>query len=529
MYESFFGLTGLPFKITPDERVFFGGGQRQSMLDALVYNVQRGEGLITVTGEVGTGKTTLVRVLVKQLSDRVQFVSIYTPNVQPLDMLYLLVSELGLSIPPHQPMYVLLDALRSYFLEQIRQDKQVVVLVDEAQTMPVETLEQLRLLSNWQTEDFKLVQIILFGQPELDAMLSHASVRQIKDRIVYQLQLMPFSEQDVAAYLEFRMRQVGYRGERMFSPEVVAAIYEQTKGFPRAVNKLADQVLMAAFADQSPVASMQHMMVPVKAARIHFVDKVKPSVTHSIHDMLGRVRDGASPQWLIALFSFLMFALVLGYWLFHSPVEEKAIEADAVQQTEPSLSVQGEAAVNASTLDVTHQQGESASVVGNTMSMGTSAAGARLPDKRLLGGQETQSDKTESMVSAASVEPKITKPSRDWARAHENTLQQMHQHALQKQYTIQVMSDPWRLREDFAQLSKSVLRKLPDNAHFFADYVLSDGRPRIALLYGVYNSYEEASEALQAVKLVTEQFQPVVIPFRQISNQMQQSTAVTSE
>ena len=163
MYESFFGLSGLPFKITPDDRVFFGGAQRQEMLDALLYTIERGEGLITVIGEVGIGKTTLARALVKKFPESVQIISIFMPNVQPLDMLYMIAQSIHLDVAPHQPKFAILEQLRGYFVKQHELGKHTLLLIDEAQTMPVETLEELRLLSNMQTDDFKLLQILLFG------------------------------------------------------------------------------------------------------------------------------------------------------------------------------------------------------------------------------------------------------------------------------------------------------------------------------------------------------------------------------
>jgi|GEM_PF-502458 len=248
MYESFFGLEQAPFKITPDTRTFFGGGRREELLNALLYTIQRGEGIVKVVGEVGSGKTTLLRKLATTLNDSpVRLVYINSPNMPARDILMFICNELGIKYQNTEPKFQLVGRLQKRLLDNHTDGKQVVLLIDEAQAMPLDTLEEVRLLSNLETESDKLLQIVMFGQPELDAHLDSAEVRQIKDRIAFSLRLEPFEQRELQEYLNFRLRAAGYIGNDLFTAAIVRKIYRQTQGYPRRVNLLADKILLAAF------------------------------------------------------------------------------------------------------------------------------------------------------------------------------------------------------------------------------------------------------------------------------------------
>ncbi|MBY4676533.1 AAA family ATPase [Marinobacterium arenosum] len=248
MYESFFGLENPPFKITPDMRAFFGGGKREELLSALLYTISRGEGIVKVTGEVGSGKTTLLRALAAKLEQSgIRLVYINSPNMPALDILLFICRELGLEPDGSEPKFVHVERLQAHLLDAHSRAERVVVLIDEAQAMPPETLEEVRLLSNLETDDDKLLQMVLFGQPELNDKLDRAELRQIKDRIAFELEVEPFSRTELKDYLNFRMRRAGYNGEDLFTDPVARQIHRHTRGFPRRVNLLADKVLLAAF------------------------------------------------------------------------------------------------------------------------------------------------------------------------------------------------------------------------------------------------------------------------------------------
>jgi len=183
MYLEHFGLKRPPFKITPDTSLFYSGNKRGAALEALKYAICSGEGIIKVVGEVGSGKTMLCRMLEIELGDDIDVVYIANPSLSPDNILHVIAFELKLSITSNSSKLEVMQKLQTYLLEKHAHNKQVVVFVEEAQGMPIETLEEIRLLSNLETNDDKLLQMVLFGQPELDEKLRNNSIRQLKERI----------------------------------------------------------------------------------------------------------------------------------------------------------------------------------------------------------------------------------------------------------------------------------------------------------------------------------------------------------
>ena len=272
MYNEHFGLSQPPFKITPNTAFFFPGGNRGPILDALVYAITQGEGIVKVTGEVGSGKTMLCRMLESHLPDTVETVYLANPSVAPGEILHAIAFELHLELPPDASRLQVMQLLQEHLLKRHAEGRQVVLFVEEAQATPVDTLEEIRLLSNLETQHHKLLQIVLFGQPELDETLSDLNIRQLKERITHSFRLDPLNTVDIRAYLNFRMRQAGYKGPDLFSVGAVREIARASLGLTRRINIIADKALLAAYTEQTHEISPHHVLVAAKDAE--FIDIV---------------------------------------------------------------------------------------------------------------------------------------------------------------------------------------------------------------------------------------------------------------
>jgi type II secretory pathway predicted ATPase ExeA/septal ring-binding cell division protein DamX len=247
MYLEHFGLNEAPFKITPHTEFFFDGANRGETLEALLYAITSGEGMVKVTGEVGAGKTMLCRVLMERLPETVETIYLAVPSLSRDEMLAVIAGDLGLEVQGGNTTK-LMRALQERLVEIHLEGKQVVALIDEAHAMPVETLEEIRLLSNLETSHDKLMQIVLFGQPELDQTLVQPNMRQLKERITHSFNLLPLPARDIKDYLNFRLRAAGYKGPDLFGADALKLIAEASEGLTRRINIYADKTLLAAYA-----------------------------------------------------------------------------------------------------------------------------------------------------------------------------------------------------------------------------------------------------------------------------------------
>ncbi len=259
MYASHFGLTELPFSITPDTSFFYGHSSYQDALNTLLVSVRSGEGFIKVVGEVGTGKTLLCRKLLASLEE--DFVTAYIPNpyLEPMTLLLAVADELGVVYGGEANQHHLLKSITAFLVDVHARGRRVVLCLDEAQAMPIETLEALRLLSNLETERRKLLQVVLFGQPELDARLDDPSIRQLRQRISFSCNLGAMSVEDVEYYVAHRLGVAGYRGPRLFSREAVRTLHRASRGIPRLVNVLAHKAMIAAFGEGVHLVGMRYV------------------------------------------------------------------------------------------------------------------------------------------------------------------------------------------------------------------------------------------------------------------------------
>ena len=249
MYKAHFGLREQPF----------GSTSHQEALNTLLVAVKNGEGFIKITGEVGTGKTLLCRRFLATLDQN--FVSAYIPNpyLEPRTLLFALAEELKVTLPREADQHQLLKGLSRALLHFAREGKSVVLCLDEAQAMPVETLEAMRLLTNLETEKRKLLQVVLFGQPELDHKLDQEAVRQLRQRITFQYRLTALGRDEVDHYLAHRLRVAGYRGNRMFTRPAVKTLHSASRGVPRLINIIAHKSLLLAFGEGLPQVLPRHV------------------------------------------------------------------------------------------------------------------------------------------------------------------------------------------------------------------------------------------------------------------------------
>ena len=249
MYLAHFSLREPPFGLAPDTSFAFACTPHQEALNTLLVAVANGEGFMKVTGEVGTGKTLLCRRFLSQLDEN--YVTAYIPNPQldPHGLLLALLEELRVDFDRNGDQHLHLKALYRALLDYARAGKRVVVCLDEAQAMSLETLESLRLLSNLETEKRKLFQVVLFGQPELDEKLAHGSVRQLRQRITFQYHLSPLSRRELDYYVTHRLRVAGYTGDRLFHAGALKALHRASAGVPRLINVVAHKALLAAFGE----------------------------------------------------------------------------------------------------------------------------------------------------------------------------------------------------------------------------------------------------------------------------------------
>jgi general secretion pathway protein A len=247
MYTSFFGLNEKPFSITPDPRYLFMSERHTEALAHLIYGVKESGGFIQLTGEVGTGKTTLVRSLLQQLPESADVALVLNPQLSRSEFLWAICEELGVSLPEAtDSINLLTNALNTYLLRNHGKGRRTILIVDEAQNLRVDVLEQIRLLTNLETTKQKLLQIILIGQPELRALLARNDMRQLAQRITGRYHLEPLSRDETGAYIEHRLKVAGGVGP-IFSQAAKREIFRLARGIPRMINVIADRALLGAF------------------------------------------------------------------------------------------------------------------------------------------------------------------------------------------------------------------------------------------------------------------------------------------
>lgn len=275
LYLDHFGLSKPPFQITPDPDFFFSGGRRGDILSALLHVAAHDEGIITLVAEVGSGKTLLARLMISRLGPEICAVYLANPCFSRDEIIVAIARDLGLT-GLDGSIEGKLAALQQELLRRHAAGQRVLLVIDEAHAMPVESLEEVRLLSNLETGQHKLINIMLFGQPELDDLLADSRLRQVRDRVIHRFELQPLQAEEASAYIDHRLRAAGWHGARLFSAMALARLVKASDGRARRINLLADKALLAAYAQGELSVEGHHVNSAVQELPI---GRLTPSVT----------------------------------------------------------------------------------------------------------------------------------------------------------------------------------------------------------------------------------------------------------
>ncbi|HEY4997855.1 MAG TPA: AAA family ATPase [Usitatibacter sp.] len=471
MYLQHFGLREAPFRITPHTEFFFSGANRGATLEALLYAITAGEGMVKVTGEVGSGKTMLCRVLMERLPATVETIYLAVPSLSRDEMLAAIANDLGIDTAGANTTR-LIRSLQDKLIEIHSTGRQVVALIDEAHAMPLATLEEIRLLSNLETGTEKLLQIVLFGQPELDAHLALPHMRQLKERITHSFSLAPLPPRDVRDYLNFRLRAAGYHGPDLFGPEVLRIINEASEGLTRRINIYADKTLLAAFAAGTHSVAPDHARAAVTDTQIVLTRRESPR----------RMAAAAALGFVAGVAIEFTLSQFVGA---PSPASAVAAPSPATTpgapaaQTAPIPASAGTPAVGIASVRRVPEEAKNPS----------SPASASLPPAKAAPLPTTGSHSIEARLAAGRV-----------------LLASDSQH-----YAVQLMVTDPRERGYLENYLSEAGRVVPPEQL----YVVPAGSPevpRLGVLLGAYTERAEASVALAALPENLKQFRPYVRP-----------------
>ena len=251
MYEAFFGLKEKPFCMTPDTRYFYPSAKHREALNHMVYAIEERRGFVVITGEIGSGKTTLSRVLFQHLDPTTKTAIIRNTHLTSKDLIALALEELEIPYKPGTTKTRLIGLLNEYLVDQLRENSNVVLLIDEAQNLKPNVLEEVRMLSNLETEKEKLIQIILMGQPELKAKLWLKPLTQLRQRVTLHYHLLPLDAEEMTAYITHRLHVAGANGSPIFSRAAMTKIFQHTQGVPRLINSLCDRALLTGYVNEA--------------------------------------------------------------------------------------------------------------------------------------------------------------------------------------------------------------------------------------------------------------------------------------
>jgi len=278
MYETFYQLKEKPFSVTPDTKYFFKSEEHEEALSSLLYSIQERRGFVVITGEIGAGKTTTWRQLLNELDKTTKIALILNTHLTPKQMIMAILDEFEIPFKEDWPKVKMLNQLNRFLLEQISLGINVVLIIDEAQNLPLSVLEEVRMLSNLETEKEKLIQIILMGQPELRDLLGQKELKQLRQRVQISFHIYPLVKHEVLEYIAHRLKVAGANGTPIFDEGALSAIYDYTKGIPRLINALCDRALLNGFISDKRLIDAQliHEAAPDIAGIVREEKEEKP-------------------------------------------------------------------------------------------------------------------------------------------------------------------------------------------------------------------------------------------------------------
>jgi MSHA biogenesis protein MshM len=527
LYYAAFGLSRPPFKITPDTDFFFEGGSRGEVLGALLYAISQGEGIVKVTGEVGSGKTMLCRVLQQRLGSTVDMIYLANPNVSPDEILRAIAFELQLGQARETPRVELIHILQNYLVARHGEGRRVVLFIEESQGMPLETLEEVRLLSNLETEQEKLLQIILFGQPELNENLQKAHIRQLRERITHSFHLAPLNRNEIAEYIGFRLRTAGYRGPALFAPKIIDQIAQASEGLTRRVNIIADKALLAAYAENTHTITAAH---------------VRKAIADSEFSRQPATR--ASPQGgrRLALVGLLVAGAAVAGWLIYDHFTgQVSVPPIAVQPVTRPIAAAPAPVVPGLRLDTelpdapvpapAPQPGATNPPAARPpASVAPTPAAAPMPMAKpaevpVARPPAPASPKPVTPATAPVTPPptadalddtmrRRTRATGPWLAAHPEA-----------GYTIQLLgaADHAYLRQYLKNLPKSI-----DSESIFVYRKSAEARPSLTVIRGLYASPAEAADAIEALPQELRRFQPFLRNLRTVRAEFESVARIDS-
>jgi MSHA biogenesis protein MshM len=484
IYLDHFGLSEAPFKITPHTEFFFAGANRGETLEALVYAITSGEGIVKVVGEVGSGKTMLCRVLMERLPKTVETIYLAVPSLTRDEMLAVIADDLGIDTQGAHTTK-LVRALQARLVEIHAEGRQVVALIDEAHAMPMETLEEIRLLSNLETSHHKLMQIVLFGQPELDEHLSQPHMRQLKERITHAFSLLPLPARDIRDYLNFRLRAAGYKGPDLFSREALEVIADASEGLTRRINIYADKTLLAAFAEGTHTITPDHVRAAVSDTQI-----VPPSE-----------RRNRKPVWMAASVG-LAAGLLIGFFAGREagmPLRETETRTTGAAAIQPAQSAPASAASSAGASPAVQVPPTSSPPKMPASANAGSAPGA------------VGADKTAQAPPAS--------PPADWLSQRLDASSNRLKGSPPERWAIQLMTADRRERSAIENYLTEAGRTLKDEDLLIYASGTRDN-PRIGVIYGDFANRADAQSELAKLPQRLGQFRPYVRSFQAIRDEL---------